>query len=471
MAKSVKRSPRAAISHSTAPSHTRGRRHRRPAVGSRSNWWLGGTLVALGLLNLYVFLLRDGTSVPDVMQAAVAPPVVAAAVTMPPTDVPLSARISDKVTAGDSMGRVLRRMNLTANEADELIRALSTATDIGKVMPGQAISIVRGANGTVDSCELIVSKTQTIRVVRGGDGKLVGISDLAATRLVTEAVGGTIESSLHAAAKGAGEDGRLVGFFVDVFAYDLDFYNDTHRGDTFRVVVEKEYLGDEFLRYKRILAAEYAGKAGTFRVLRYQPASGEAKYYTEKGESVERSLLKTPLKFARISSKFDRKRMHPVLHRVRAHLGTDYAAPVGTPVWAAAPGKIVSRGPAGGAGNLVTLQHNNGLQTLYMHLNRFAAGQKVGDRVDAKTVIGYVGTTGLSTGPHLHFGVKKNGVFIDPAKLASTRGPRIAKADEGAFSVQAEALLAQLANAATTPLRASSAADDEPAAGAEVDWE
>src|SRR5690606_594403 len=137
----------------------------------------------------------------------------------------------------------------------------------------------------------------------------------------------------------------------------------------------------------------------------------------EKGHSSEKTLLKTPLKFHRISSKFDRRRMHPVLHTTRAHLGIDYAAPTATPVWAAASGTVVHRAPSGGAGNMVILRHDGGLQTVYMHLSKFASGQKVGQRVNAKTVIGYVGTTGLSTGPHLHFGVKQNGAFIDPSKL------------------------------------------------------
>ena len=141
----------------------------------------------------------------------------------------------------------------------------------------------------------------------------------------------------------AGEDNSLVAFFVDVFSYELDFYNYTHPGDTFRVMVEKEYKDQEFLRYRRILGAEYAGKAGTFRAFWWQGASAKSgRYYDDKGRSVEKSMLKTPLKFSRISSGFNRKRMHPVLHRERGHFGVDYAAPKGTPVWAAASGKIVS---------------------------------------------------------------------------------------------------------------------------------
>ena len=170
-----------------------------------------------------------------------------------------------------------------------------------------------------------------------------------------------------------------------------------------------------------------------------------ADYYDAKGASSEKSLLKTPLKFQRVSSGFDRARMHPVLHTVRAHLGIDYAAPTGTPVWAAATGVITQRGDAGGAGNLVLIRHDGGLETAYMHLSRFADGQRVGQRIAAKTVIGYVGATGLATGPHLHFGVKQNGAFIDPSKLVPVRSRSVAAADRAAFKAEVTPRAAALA--------------------------
>ena len=187
----------------------------------------------------------------------------------------------------------------------------------------------------------------------------------------------------------------------------------------------------------RILAAEYKGKAGTFQTFYLRTASTT----TTKGESSESGMLKTPLKFARVSSGFDRKRMHPVLHTVRAHLGIDYAAPdrhagVGRRV-----GTIVTfRGPTGGAGNLVMIRHDGGIETAYMHLVEVRRRSKVGQRIEAKTVIGYVGTTGLSTGPHLHFGVKKNGAYIDPSKLAPMRGKGVPSRAMPAFREEATRL-------------------------------
>ena len=324
--------------------------------------------------------------------------------------------------------------------------------DFRRLREGQDYKIERGPDGRVDGFELVLTRLQTVRAIRDPAGVLIGVADKAQTRIEVTEVGGTIDSSLYKAIKGAGEDTALVAFFVDVFAYDLDFYNDTFDGDQFRVLVEKEYKDQEFLRYGRILAAEYRGKAGTFRAFWWQvPGTARGRYYDAKGQSVERSLLKTPLKFTRISSGFDRKRMHPILHTTRAHLGMDYAAPTGTPVWAAASGRIVSRGPAGGAGNMVILSHDGGLATVYMHLSKFAAGQKVGDRVEAKTVIGYVGTTGLSTGSHLHFGVKKDGVYVDPSKLVPVRSGGVGKKNLAAFRTEIDALITRLDAIDMTP--------------------
>ena len=325
-----------------------------------------------------------------------------------------------------------------------MIRALSGVFDFKTMRAGQSYRIERGADGRVTSFELVVSKVQTVRAERGHAGTLVGKADTSQTRVEIKSIGGRIDSSLYAAIKASGENPALVDFFVDVFAYDLDFYNDTHDGDTFRVIVEKQ-LRDagppgEFIRYRRILAAEYAGKAGTFRTFWFDDG-----YFSDTGESSEKTLLKTPLKFQHVSSGFDRARMHPVLHTVRAHLGIDYAAPTGTPVWAAAGGVITHRGDAGDAGNLVTIKHDGGIETAYMHLSKFADGQKVGQHVAAKTVIGYVGATGLATGPHLHFGVKQNGEFIDPTRLAPVRSRAVAEKDLDAFKAEVGKLEMQLA--------------------------
>ncbi|MDB4961714.1 MAG: Peptidase [Myxococcales bacterium] len=425
----------------------------RPA--RRGGGWVALVLGALVVVNLYVFVWDKKTSVGAIKREAEAASSRAPAAAIPsqpldaeagpggsgapgagssalaPAPVGPPGTIDGKVGKSDTLGRLLKKSGLSAGETDEVIRSLAGVLDFKSIRVGQSYRIERGPDGRVKLFELVVSKVQTVRTERAPSGELVAKTDTSQTRIETRTLGGRIDSSLYASLKAAGETAALVDFFVDVFAYDLDFYNDQHEGDTFRVVVEKEFKDTEFLRYRKILAAEYQGKAGTFRTFAWNNA-----YYDPDGTSAEKSLLKTPLKFQRVSSGFDRKRMHPVLHTTRAHLGIDYAAPTGTPVWAAASGTIVHRSPAGGAGNLVMIRHESGVETAYMHLSKFAADQKVGQRVAAKTVIGYVGTTGLSSGPHLHFGVKQNGVYIDPSKLAPMRGKGVPRSEIDAFKAE-----------------------------------
>lgn len=444
------------------------KRRRRPVhddrpPASRGSLRLALVLAALVGVNLYVFLWRGGTSVPDVMdRAALAGegnPAASAGRDLPaeadglvttPSDDPAQEVdegrwVEGQVQGGDSLGRILRREGLDTAAADELIRALRPHMDFRAIRVGQSYRVHFASDGQVDGFEFEVSRVLTVRAARNADGVLEGEKVEASTDIRTHQLSGRIDSSLYASIKGANEDTSLVAFFVDVFAYDLNFYTDTHPGDSFRMIVEKEYLGDEFLRYRRVIGAEYAGKAGTFRAFWWkEPGTDEGSYYDEEGRAVERSLLKTPLKFSRISSKFNPRRMHPVLHVRRGHFGVDYAAPTGTPVWAAATGKIIHRGWRGGGGNTVIVKHDNGLQTVYMHLSKFRSGQRVGTRVKAKTVIGYVGTTGMSTGPHLHFSVKQNGRYVDPLKLKMSRGRPVAKKWRAKFQEDTAAVVARL---------------------------
>ena len=234
---------------------------------------------------------------------------------------------------------------------------------------------------------------------------------------------GVVDSSLYESVQKSGESTVLVSLLVELFAWDVNFYVDTHPGDHWKVVVEKQFLGGQFYKYGRMLAAEYGGRAGTFRAFFWKVpgAKSDGRYYDEHGQAITKTMLKTPLRFVRISSKFDRKRFHPILHVEKAHLGIDYAAPVGTPVWASAGGRVVECEMKRGSGNTVVIAHANGLSTRYYHLSRFARGLHPGQSVKQKDVIGFVGTTGLSTGPHLHFSVTKNGAFVDPSKLQVSR--------------------------------------------------
>jgi len=415
----------------------------------------------LVLINMYVFLWRDGTSVNDVRRRAMAASNKNNKTHDKGTKLAADGRwksnrperaakdaanwITGKVKRGDGLGRILAREGFKKDARNSLLKALNSHMDFKAIRVGQRYRL-RWANGQLLGFEFHFSKLKKLVVKRGKSGKLVAETIKAETEIKIHKIGGTVVNSLASAIKAQGEDAALLPRFVDVFAYDLNFYVDIHKGDTFRLIVEKEFLDGKFLRYGRVLAAEYVHKNGTARAF-YWRAEGAKRggYFSEDGKSVTRTLLKTPLKYARVSSRFNPRRMHPVLHKVRAHMGVDYAAPKGTPVWAAADGKIAFRGRRRGGGNVVILRHPGGLHTLYMHLSKFRKGQRIGQKVRSKTVIGYVGSTGLATGPHLHFSVKQNGRYVDPMRLKMRRGPAVPKKHREAFDADITERVTKLA--------------------------
>jgi murein DD-endopeptidase MepM/ murein hydrolase activator NlpD len=329
----------------------------------------------------------------------------------------------------DTVERVWRADGLTAKDVNELATALGKVFDLKTVRAGHTYALRFDAEDHLRALDYRTTPALAYRVERPAPGqpwKATRDEKPIETRVAE--IGGVIGSSLYEAVRRSGESTSLVSWFVDMFAWDMNFYVDSQAGDRYKIIVEKRYLGGKFYKYGHVLAAEYSGRVGTFRAFWFAPEDGTpAGYYTEHGESIVKSLLKTPLKYVRISSAFDRRRFHPILHTERAHLGVDYAAPVGTPVWATANGKVAFVGPRGGAGNAVILAHPGGLESVYMHLSKFARGLHPGQEVRQKQVIGYVGMTGLATGPHLHFSLKQNGSFVDPLKLKPQRDLPIAQ--------------------------------------------
>jgi murein DD-endopeptidase MepM/ murein hydrolase activator NlpD len=232
---------------------------------------------------------------------------------------------------------------------------------------------------------------------------------------------------------GLGEQDALVLDFVDIFACVIDFHSDPQPGDRLQIVVEKYYTGKTFVKYGRILYASYQSGTKIFQAIDFQGSGNSGKqraYYTAKGESLQRAFLRSPLQFTRISSGYTKARRHPILGGLRPHYGVDYAAPAGNPVWAIAEGTIASCGWNGGYGKQVIIKHAGGYQSQYGHLSRVAAGIKKGQKVRQKQVIGYVGSTGLSTGPHLDFRLLRNNVFRNPLREFSPPAAPLRK-DQG----------------------------------------
>jgi len=249
---------------------------------------------------------------------------------------------------------------------------------------------------------------------------------LLESRLVK--VSGEITSSLFEAVEAAGEQDLLTVAFAEILAWEVDFYKDVREGDRFKMVVEKIYKGDQFIQYGTIQAVEYRRGERIIQGIRYKDG-----YYNERGISLKKAFLKAPLRFNRISSKFSWSRKHPILGGTRPHLGVDYAAPPGTPIWAVADGTVTSCGWNSGFGNQVILRHMNGYMTYYGHLSNFGSGVKRGARVRQKQIIGYVGSTGLSTGPHLDYRLAKEGIFRNPLKESFPMGIPIEAREMEAF--------------------------------------
>ncbi|MCF8031101.1 MAG: M23 family metallopeptidase [Desulfohalobiaceae bacterium] len=230
---------------------------------------------------------------------------------------------------------------------------------------------------------------------------------------------GRIETSLFEAVDTAGGTASLAVALADIFAWDVDFIRDVRQGDTFRILVAERYRRGEFVGYGKIKAARFVNSGEEFNAFRYQTRKGRSDYFNAKGQALRKTFLKAPLHFTRISSGYTWKRKHPILDKVRPHLGIDYAAPTGTPIKSVADGRVIAKGYGNGGGNYLKIRHPNGYVSVYNHMIRYAGGIRPGKVVKQGRVIGYVGSTGVSTGPHLDYRVKRHGKYINPRKIES----------------------------------------------------
>jgi murein DD-endopeptidase MepM/ murein hydrolase activator NlpD len=259
----------------------------------------------------------------------------------------------------------------------------------------------------------------------------------------TAVVAGEVKRSLFQAVEDAGEGPSLVLDLVEIFASDFDFTADTRTGDRFRLLVEKRYAGERFVDYGRVLGAQYLSDARILTGVAFEPrAAARPAYYDLGGRSLKKTFLKSPLEFTRVTSGFTYARPHPILGGTRPHLAVDYAAPVGTPVRAVADAVVLRAGWAGGNGISVLLRHRAGYETMYNHLSRAAV--TAGARVKQRQLIGHVGSTGLSTGPHLDYRVARHGVFVNPLGEKFLPGEPIGAADRARYNEHARALVRRL---------------------------
>ncbi len=324
-----------------------------------------------------------------------------------------------------------------------LVEAGRPFYDLARLTVGQPFSLSLTPNGMLMAFSYGIDELRTLRIRRQGDALLAELLTRSYETRV-ETVRGEITSSLFGAVEDAGEEDQLAMDLAAIFEWDVDFNTELQKGDSFRVAVEKLSLDGQFARYGAIRSAELVRGERVLRAVRFETERGPA-YFDPQGLPMRKEFLRSPLKFSRISSRFSRSRLHPVLHVRRAHFGVDYAAPEGTPVRAAANGLVTEAGWSGGFGKMVRIRHGRGMETLYGHLARIAVS--AGQRVDQGDVIGAVGSTGLATGPHLDYRTIKNGSFVNPLTIQPPPADPIPASSRAAFEATRDRELALLDSA------------------------
>jgi murein DD-endopeptidase MepM/ murein hydrolase activator NlpD len=348
--------------------------------------------------------------------------------------------IRGRIERGKTLASALSNA-ITDREIHDLVEAARPNYDLKDVRPGQPFRVSLNEDRKLRTFSYAIDELRTLRVSKRADGLHSDVSSRQYEVRVGSAAG-VINSSLFETIDALGERDELAMELSEIFAWDIDFNTSIHRGDTFRVAVEKFYLDGELRRYGRVLAAEFVNSGRTLRAVRFESRDGQTAFYEPSGEPLKKAFLKSPLRFTRVSSRFSSGRLHPVLHITRAHNGTDLAATYGTPVRAIGHGTVTSSGYQGGYGNLVAVRHANGYTSYYGHLSRILV--RAGQRVSQSDLVGLVGATGLATGPHLHYGIMKNGAWADPMRIQSPPAEPLRAEDRAAFAVTASTSLALL---------------------------
>ena len=331
----------------------------------------------------------------------------------------------DRFGRGDSLSDVLVRNGLPHREVNAVSEALTPVADVRRLKVGQTVWLHRDEGGAVTRIELPLDDFREVAVFRSGPGW-----DAREARTEPldrrEVVQGTVDNSLYQSLIAAGERGDLAVLIARALEYDIDFHRDTRVGDSYSVAVDKLYdAAGEWKDYGELHAVRYVNAGRPIYAFRFELPTGESGYYDYGGNSIQRAFLMSPVAYTRISGVFTSRRFHPV-HRVyRPHYGVDYAAPLGTPVMSTADGVVTDAGSRGPNGNMVTLRHAGGYVTKYLHLSRIPREIRPGRRVEQRDVIGFVGSTGVSTGPHLDYRLYRHGRPLNPRTHVLPPGPPI----------------------------------------------
>ena len=357
------------------------------------------------------------------------PPVESPRVESPPKEEKLTTK-AGKFSKADTVIGVLKAHGVRRSEIQEVLESVREKRIFSRVRTGRRYE-VRKKDGEFREFVLQLDNTSRLRIARTPSGALKATKEAIPYSVDVVRIQSRIDSSLHQAISDGGGAPVLAYRLSDIFAYVIDFHKDLQTGDQVEVLVERKRLEGEFAGYGKILAAEFIVAKRRHTAVYFEHAGGT--YYDFEGESLRRAFLRSPLRYTRISSRFSRRRFHPLLKRYRPHLGVDYAAPRGTPVHAVADGVVTRASRKRQAGKTVELRHGGGYRTAYLHLYRYARGIRTGRRVLQGQVIGYVGSTGLSTGPHLDYRIIRRGRHLDPLKAELPKGMPLPRSLRSAF--------------------------------------
>jgi murein DD-endopeptidase MepM/ murein hydrolase activator NlpD len=417
---------------------------RRPSArrSGRRIFPLALILVALTVGGLVIF----GPSGPE-LQAHTspvefsAPPPAQVQIPAPLVQLPVKNRIDALISVGETISSLLGGY-FTPQEIHELGLQSKNVFPLTRICAGQPYQICT-TDDKFESFTYEIDQNEQFIIRRDGDQLQVERVPIE-YEVRTEVVRGQVESSLFEAVAAAGESSELATSLADIFAWDIDFLRDLRSGDTFTALVEKRFREGKAAGYERVLAAEFRNNGELYRALYYQDKDRSGSYYDETGRSVRKAFLKAPLSFSRISSGFSLKRFHPITKTWKAHPAIDYAAPTGTPIKTVGDGTITRIGYTKGNGNFVEVRHNGTYSTIYLHMSHFAKGMKKGKRIAQGQVIGYVGATGLATGPHLCFRMYRNGSPVNPYTVKAPAAMPISTANLDDFKRNARDLVARL---------------------------
>lgn len=418
-------------------------------------------LSALLLIVTAALFARGGTAAAPEMAAAVTavePKIAASAPDKLPQFDDLNAAASNeilpvpaasdwravKVKSGQTLSTLFESEGLPPEDWIGILNQGGDALRLKRIKAGDVLRFRKDGDRLIELAYPF-DERHTLQVRREGDRFEALTLEATIERRPVHATG-VIASSLFAAGLNAGLSNTLIMQMADIFGYDVDFALDLRAGDRFTVIYEQLYKDGKKLRDGDILAAEFVNEGKAHRAVRFASPDGSTAYYNPQGQSLRKAFLRTPLDFARITSGFSLARWHPVLNRIRAHKGVDYAAGTGTPIKSAGDGRIAFKGVKGGYGRVVVVKHGASVETLYAHMSSYRSGLSVGSRVRQGQVIGYVGMSGLATGPHLHYEFRVGGIHKNPAKVTLPRANPLARVLLTQFQVVSAPMLAQLDN-------------------------